>query len=197
MIKFAYDFVCLFVIVVCIWQSYRRGFAASLVNFCGKVIALVGAWLLQHYVIVNAEVPSGSMKNTINESDRIIANRLAYSFGGEVERGDIIVFEFPDNEEILYVKRVIGLPGDIVFIKDGEVYINGTALNEPYIREKTEGEFGPYTVPEDCYFCLGDNRNDSSDSRYWNNTYVSKDKILGKVVLRYWRNFTWFEDPEY
>lgn len=161
------------------------------------VIALVGAWLLQHYVIVNAEVPSGSMKNTINESDRIIANRLAYSFGGEVERGDIIVFEFPDNEEILYVKRVIGLPGDIVFIKDGEVYINGTALNEPYIREKTEGEFGPYTVPEDCYFCLGDNRNDSSDSRYWNNTYVSKDKILGKVVLRYWRNFTWFEDPEY
>ena len=89
------------------------------------------------------------------------------------------------------------MPGDIVFIKDGEVYINGTALNEPYIREKTEGEFGPYTVPEDCYFCLGDNRNDSSDSRYWNNTYVSKDKILGKVVLRYWRNFTWFEDPEY
>ena len=161
------------------------------------VIALVGAWLLQHYLIVNAEVPSGSMKDTINEGDRIIANRLAYSFGEAVQRGDVIVFEFPDNEEILYVKRVIGLPGDIVLIRDGEVYVNGIALNEPYIKEVTKGDFGPYTVPEGCYFCLGDNRNDSADSRYWNNTYVKQDEILGKVVLRYWKGFTWFKDPEY
>lgn len=152
------------------------------------VVAVVLAYFVNHFIIVNAIVPSSSMETTIMTGDRVIGNRLAYSFS-EPERGDIIIFKFPDDESKLYIKRLIGLPGETVEIKEGKVFVDGEALDEPYLTVTTEGTFGPYTVPEGHYFMLGDNRNNSADSRYWNNTYLAREKIVGKAVFKYWPGF--------
>ena len=149
--------------------------------------AVILAFLIDTYVIVNAQIPSGSMENTIMTGDRVFGNRLAYKFS-DPKRFDIIIFKYPDDESQLFIKRIIGLPGETVEIHDGNIYINGsdTPLEDVDIKEPMEGSFGPYTVPEGCYFVMGDNRNNSRDSRYWENTFVSEDEILGKAVLRYW-----------
>ena len=151
------------------------------------VIAVVFALVFTNFIIINAEVPSGSMRDTIWEGDRLFGFRLAYKFS-EPKRGDIIIFKFPDDETQNYVKRIIGLPNDIVQIKNGRVYINGEELDEPYIKDYIldDGETYTYIVPEDSYFMLGDNRNNSKDSRYWVNTFVKKEKIVAKVVVRYY-----------
>ena len=114
-------------------------------------------------------------------------SRLSYLFE-EPQRGDIVIFRFPDNEKIYYVKRVIGLPGETVDIHDGHVYLNGSEepLEEGYIREPMiPEEPAHYEVPDGCYFMLGDNRNYSADARVWQNTYVKKEKIVAKVLFRY------------
>ena len=149
--------------------------------------AVILAFLIDTFVIVNAQIPSGSMENTIMTGDRVFGNRLAYKFS-DPKRFDIIIFKYPDDESQLFIKRIIGLPGETVEINDGNIYINGsdTPLEDVDIKEPMEGSFGPYTVPEGCYFVMGDNRNNSRDSRYWENTFVSEDEILGKAVLRYW-----------
>ena len=151
------------------------------------LIAIIVAFIITNFIIVNAVVPTGSMKTTIMPNDRLIAFRLSYIFS-EPKRGDIIVFKAPDDENMLYVKRIIGLPGETLNIIDGKVYINDS--NEPlpdeYIMEEMLGSFGPYTIPKDSYFMMGDNRNDSQDSRYWENTFLSKDNILGKVIFKYY-----------
>lgn len=151
------------------------------------VFAFVLSILLNKFVITTSTVISGSMENTIMTGDKIIANRLSYLFN-EPKRFDIIVFHFPDNEEDIYLKRIIGLPGDKIEIKDGKVFINDSIepLAEDYLHEEMKGSFGPYNVPEDSYFLLGDNRNSSTDSREWENTYLKKDKIIGKAFLRYY-----------
>ena len=152
--------------------------------------AVIIAFVFTQYIIVNAEVPTGSMKNTIMEHDRLIGFRLAYLFD-EPERGDVVIFKYPDNEEQNYVKRIIGTPGDVVQIKSGHVYVNGEELSEDYLKEpmaESETE-ETYVVPEGHYFMMGDNRNSSLDSRYWKNTYVAKDKILAKVIFRYYDGF--------
>ena len=151
---------------------------------------MVLAFLISNFVVVNAVVPTGSMENTIQVSDRIMAFRLTYLFE-DPARGDIIIFEPPDGDEDWYVKRIIGLPGDTVEIHDGGVYINGTRLQEDYVKEPTEGVFGPYHVPEDSYFMMGDNRNDSLDSRFWHNHYVRRDQIKGKVLFEYYQSCNW------
>lgn len=148
------------------------------------VIALALSFIVNNNVIVKAEIPTGSMENTVMTGDHILALKIAYLFHGP-ERGDIVVFKFPDDESQNYLKRVIGLPGETVEIIDGKVYINSELLNEDYLKEVPVGSYGPYQVPEDSYFMLGDNRNFSEDSRYWVNTYVKENKILGKAVLRY------------
>lgn len=153
------------------------------------VLALVVALLLKNYVIINADVPTGSMENTIMPGDRLIGNRLAYL--KEVpKRGDVVIFRYPDNEEELYVKRVIGLPGETVDIIDGSIYIDGVSepMPEEYLKEEWTIATGEYhfEIPEESYLVLGDNRNDSWDARYWTNTYVHEDKILGKAVVIYW-----------
>ena len=150
--------------------------------------AVLVALFINNFIIVNATVPSSSMEKTIMTNDRVIGLRLAYK-DKDPERGDIIIFKYPDNEKILYIKRVIGMPGETVEIHNGEVTIDEEVLSEPYLTTTTEGDFGPYIVPEDHYFMMGDNRNNSADSRYWRNTYLSKDKIVGKAVLRYWPSF--------
>ena len=126
------------------------------------------------------------MENTILTGDRLIGFRLAYLFH-EPERGDIVIFKYPDDESQIFVKRVIGIPGDVIQISNGHVYVNGEQLEENYLREpmNNDGEELTYVVPADSYFMLGDNRNNSKDSRYWTNTFVSKDKIIAKVSFRY------------
>ena len=152
-------------------------------------IALVAALLIKNFLIINADVPTGSMENTIMPRDRLIGNRLAF-LKSTPERGDVVIFHYPDDEEELYVKRVIGLPGEEVRIEDGKIYIDGdeTPLEEDYLKEEWTVATGPYLfeVPDDCYLVLGDNRNDSWDARYWDNKYVSIDKILGKGEVIYW-----------
>ena len=152
-------------------------------------LAVVAALFIKNYVIINANIPSGSMENTIMTDDRLFGYRLAYNRSSP-ERGDIVIFKFPDNEEDNYVKRVIGLPGELVVIHDAKIYINGseTPLEENYLKEEWTVGTGPYTfeVPENSFLVLGDNRNNSWDARYWDNTYVAKEKILGKAVFRYY-----------
>ncbi len=155
------------------------------------VIAVLVSFVLHTFVIVNATVPTSSMENTIMAGDRVIGSRLYYT-RHDPERGDIIMFDYPDDPSILYIKRVIGLPGDHIEITGGVVYLNGEPLDEPYLNVVTEGEWGPYDVPPGCYFMMGDNRNDSADSRYWQNTYLTRDGIVGKAVLKYWRGFERF-----
>ena len=152
-------------------------------------LAIGAAFLIKNYLIINADVPTGSMENTIMPGDRLIGNRLAF-LKDTPERGDVVIFHYPDDEEELYVKRVIGLPGEEVRIDDGKIYIDGseTPLEEDYLKEEWTVATGPYLfeVPDDCYLVLGDNRNDSWDARYWDNKYVSIDKILGKGEVIYW-----------
>ena len=151
------------------------------------VSAALIAFVLNTFIIANSEVPSGSMENTIMTGDRVIGSRLSYCFE-DPKRGDIAIFRFPDNEKIYYVKRIIGLPGETVDIVDGKVYINGSdePLDEPYIREPMIPEAPMhFEVPENSYFMMGDNRNYSMDARRWENTYVKREKIIAKVLFRY------------
>lgn len=147
----------------------------ALALFCGKVL------------IVNANIPSGSMENTIHPGDRVIGSRLAY-LGKEPQREDIIIFRFPDDESQIFIKRIIGLPGEQVQIVDGQVYIDGakTPLEEGYLKESPQGSFGPYEVPEDSYFVMGDNRNNSHDSRFWEDHFVDRDEIMAKAWFQYY-----------
>lgn len=150
-------------------------------------IAAAAAIFLMTVVFTNVKVPTGSMKDTINEGDRLIGLRLAY-VAAEPQRGDIVIFKYPDDESTKFVKRVIGLPGETVSLKNGDVYINGELLEEDYIREPHSTQAineTEYTVPENSFFMLGDNRNNSKDARWWKNTYVTKDKIVAKVLFRY------------
>lgn len=169
-------------------------------------VAIVAALLINHFVIVNASIPSGSMSNTILEGDHLIGFRLAYLFT-EPQRGDIIIFNYPDDPSQKFVKRVIGLPGDIVEIKTEyqdtmpvtNVYVNGVKLNEPYLREAMalQPSNSIYIVPADSYFVMGDNRNDSKDSRYWQNTYVPEDYIIAKAILKYYSELAILTTPKY
>lgn len=151
------------------------------------ICAFALAVFIDTFLIVNAQIPSGSMENTIMPGDRIFGNRLAY-ISKDPERFDIIIFRYPDDETQLFIKRVIGLPGETVEIRDGFIYINGSdePLEDVNIKEPMTGSFGPYKVPEGSYFVMGDNRNNSLDSRYWENTFVTEDEILGEAFLRYW-----------
>lgn len=164
-------------------KSLGRELMEDIILVC---IVLVTVFFLKNYILLNAVIPSGSMENTISIKDRIFGNRLAYR-NHDPERGDIVIFEYPDDESVLYIKRVIGLPGDTVDIRDGKVYINGSQepLDEPYLPEPMNGSYGPYHVPEGCFFMLGDNRNYSKDSRLWNNPYVTREEIQAKAVFRY------------
>ena len=157
------------------------------------VIALAAALCINFFIIVNSTVPSGSMENTIMTGSRMIGLRVTYLFE-QPKRGDIIVFHYPDDPQQIFVKRIIGLPGETVEMIDGITYIDGEPLEENYINpdywqrtiEGSRYNCGPFTVPEGHYFVMGDNRGNSHDSRFWTNHYVSKKAIIGKALFCYW-----------
>ncbi|WP_373212250.1 signal peptidase I [Ruminococcus sp. 5_1_39BFAA] len=173
-------------------------------------ICIAAVLILNNYVIVNAKIPSESMESTLEPGDRVIASRLAY-ISSEPQRGDIVIFKYPVDDALgitkLYIKRIIGLPGETVEIKNAGIYIDGSdiPLDETYLKEEwiRRNDGLTFHVPEGHYFMLGDNRNNSSDSRYWPEeaiqkgltvnleeaekySYVSREKILGKASFRYW-----------
>lgn len=137
-------------------------------------------------VILWGVVPSESMQPTLNVTDLVITNGLAY-VNNDPQRGDIVIFKGKEGDmkgDIL-IKRVIGLPGDSLMFVDGYIYINGQLCYEEYLDEDMEtNSFKDYEVPEGCYFVLGDNRVNSYDSRYWNDPYITKDDIKGKMIMK-------------
>lgn len=151
------------------------------------VVAAAAAWLCNSFLLMNTQVPTGSMANTIPKPSRVISSRVHYWFA-DPQRGDVILFEPPIEEEYYYIKRVIALPGETITIREGNVYINDSTkpLDEPYLAETPRGNFGPYQVPEGCYFVMGDNRNSSNDSRYWSVKAVPRDNIYAKALFVYW-----------
>lgn len=147
------------------------------------VIAFIIVLFLNKYVFILVTVPTGSMEDTIIPGDRLYVNELFDI--DSAERGDILVFKSDELDDKRLVKRLVGLPGEKIEIKkDGSIYIDGQNLKEPYVVD-SQGEEKEFTVPLNSYFFLGDNRPISYDARYWNKPYISKDKVIGKVIFRF------------
>ena len=150
------------------------------------VFSSVFAWGLHATVADARVVPTPSMLPTIQLQDRLLVDKISYKFS-EVKRGDVVMFHPPSNIDQSgtgWIKRVIGLPGEKVEIRDGKVFINEKELIEPYEQEKPNYTYGPIVVSEGSYFVLGDNRNNSKDSHYWGE--LSNQNIIGKVFIRFW-----------
>jgi len=178
-------------------KSYFRDFVETVVT------AVLLALVLRAFVVQTFRIPSGSMEDTLLVGDFLIVNKFIYGIKvpftdtrlpgiREPERGDIIVFEYPNPDPRArkenYVKRCIGLPGDVVELKNNVLYINGERIEEEYIKLKPPtprwSDYGPIKVPDGSYFMMGDNRNWSADSRDWG--FMDKDLIQGKAVVIYW-----------
>ena len=144
------------------------------------LIALVLAFLINKFLIFKVKIPSESMVPTLNVGDRLFVTRIYNP--EKLKRGDIVVFHSDEKNEDM-IKRLIGLPGDKVVIKDGIVTVNGETLKENYIGTASNYS-GEFEVPEGKYFFLGDNRYWSLDSRYWENPYIDGSKIKGKAQIK-------------
>ncbi len=149
------------------------------------VISVVIAAIVIVFLYQPVKVEGTSMMPSLTDQERIFVNKFVYRFG-DIQRGDIVVFWFPLDPSKSYIKRVIGLPGDVVEIKNGTVIVNGKVVDEPYVPEQYRDymSFGPYTVEPDHYYVLGDHRNASNDSRTWQT--VERKRIYGKAVFVYW-----------
>jgi signal peptidase I len=173
------------------------------------VIAVILALFVRTWVVQAFKIPTGSMENNLLIGDHLLVNKFVFgptplAIGRavlpvrEIRRGDIVVFKYPDEPDRDFIKRVIGLPGETVELRNKKVYINGQALNEPYVhflsppsseyQEVTSYDvrerYAPVTVPPDKYFVMGDNRDNSQDSRYWG--FLPRSYIKGKALLIYW-----------
>jgi signal peptidase I len=152
--------------------------------------ALVLALGIRHFVAEARYIPSESMMPTLEVNDRLIVEKVSYHFHTP-KRGDIIVF-WPTDElrrqnpslRDAFIKRVIGLPGEEVEVREGKVFINNEPIAENYLAAPPEYQWGPETIPADSYLVLGDNRNNSYDSHFWG--YVPRDNIIGHAVFRFW-----------
>ncbi len=168
------------------------------------ILALVLAFALRTFVIQAFYIPSGSMENTLLPGDMILVNKFIYYFT-DIKRGDIIVFKYPNDPSKDYIKRVVGLPGDTLEIKNGDVYVNDKILEEKYTKEKAADDMIMHAhiekdasgtagtpvaaaerikVPEGKLFVMGDNRNNSQDSRFWG--FLSHSALKGKALVIYW-----------
>ncbi len=162
-------------------------------------LSAILAFGIRTFVAEARYIPSGSMLPTLEIDDRLIIEKVSKHFR-KPERGDIVVFLPPEQASAIclgsthqpsqsrrrdaYIKRVIGLPGDTIEVRNREVYVNGDKLEENYIKEAPNYPFDPVTVPEDSYLVLGDNRNNSCDSHSWG--FITHDNIIGRAVVRFW-----------
>ncbi len=166
------------------------------------IIALVAAALLRIFVVSAYKVSSASMADSLLEGDYIFVNKLAFQYGGSPQAGDIIVFKYPNNPEKEFIKRIVALPGQTVQVADKVLYVDEQVAEIPVHSKHVDkriipadlsfrDNFGPYEVPPGSYFVLGDNRDDSRDSRFWGP--VPEENIRGKAVFVYW---SWRPDPD-
>ncbi len=150
---------------------------------------IVGSVVLAAFLIIfvaqSFVVQGSSMSPTLENGERLVVEKVSYRFS-EPDYGDIVVFKFPYNPQEEFIKRIIGLPGDTIMISRGQVYVNGELIPENYISEPPLMGFTPQVVPDEHYFVLGDNRNNSLDSRDGRVGFVPKDLIVGRAVWRYW-----------
>ena len=159
------------------------------------VIAIVLALIIRMFVIEAFKIPSGSMIPSLLVGDHLLVSKFTYKFG-EPKRGDIVVFKYPHDPSRNFIKRIIGVGGDTIEIREKVVYVNGVKREEPYVQHVFEevlparysprDNFGPVTVPSNAYFMLGDNRDSSLDSRFWDNRFVNRRAIVGKALIIYW-----------
>ncbi|HEX3032383.1 MAG TPA: signal peptidase I [Bacillota bacterium] len=160
----------------------EKGFWAESLE--ALVIAAILATIIRVFLYQPFYIPSGSMEPNLKPGDRIIVNKFLYRFT-EPKRGDVMVFKYPKDPDRDFIKRVIGLPGDVVELRDSQLYINNQRVDEPYLpKGLVVPDFGPVTVPKDSYYMFGDNRNNSEDSRVWGE--MPKENIRGKASLLYW-----------
>jgi len=157
-------------------------------------LAVILAIIMRIFLCEPYYIPSGSMSPVLQPGDKVLVNKLVYRLEPP-KRGDIVVFRFPLNEKKDYIKRIIALPGETIEGKDNKILINGQDLKEDYLKMDIEhGDFGPEQMGTEEYFVLGDNRNDSEDSRFWGS--LDGEKIRGKAMLIYWpiRRLTWLSE---
>ena len=166
------------------------------------IIALILAVIIRTFVVQAFKIPSESMLDTLLVGDQLLANKYTYGIkipfthtyihkGQDPERGDVIIFEYPEDPDTDFIKRVIGLPGDVIEIRDKQLYRNGEAVQESYVRftdptniVARRDNFGPITVPANQYFVMGDNRDNSHDSRFWG--CITREAIRAKAWIIYW-----------
>ncbi|ABK62432.1 MULTISPECIES: signal peptidase I [Clostridium] len=151
------------------------------INYISPIlIGVICYFVISRFLLFQVRVPSMSMYPTIKPGDRIMVSILHSQ--KSLHRGDIVVFNSKEENEYM-IKRLIGLPGDDINItENGEVYINNEKIDEPYVVYNG-GAFGKFKVPDNCYFFMGDNRNNSFDSRRWNNPYIQWEDIKGKAQI--------------
>ena len=170
-------------------KEKSRGIVGEILSFLLYVAVVVGiTFLIIHYVGQRTYVSGSSMENTLSDGDNLIVDKITYRFS-DPKRYDIIVFPYQYEENTYFIKRIIGLPGETVQIVDGTIYIDGEVLQESYGREvmKNSGlAADPVTLGEDEYFVLGDNRNDSTDSRDPSVGKIPRDRIIGRAWVRIW-----------
>ncbi len=174
-------------------------------NIEAIVIAVLLALFIRTYVVQAFKIPSGSMKDTLLIGDHILVNKFIYGIRlpfleepvipiSRPKRHDIVVFKFPEEPEKDFIKRVVGVPGDVVECRNKTVFVNGERLESPYAvfrdsrvvpgKFQPRDNFGPITVPQDSLFVMGDNRDESYDSRFWG--FVSYRALRGKAFMIYW-----------
>jgi signal peptidase I len=163
----------------------RRGHWRTAAELILLAVLLAFA-LVRPFFVEPFYIPSASMLPALRPGDRILVDKLSYRLG-EPARGEIIVFYGPEDSghpDEIFVKRIVGLPGEHLFIAGGKTYVEGVRIREPYLKSLPNGDFHTVVVPKDAYFVMGDNRGNSFDSRYWG--AVPKDLIIGHAVCLFW-----------
>ncbi|HZK52723.1 MAG TPA: signal peptidase I [Desulfosporosinus sp.] len=150
------------------------------------LIAFALSWVLRTYVIEARKVPTGSMLPTIQLEDRVIVDKFFYKHFDHIVPGDIIVFHPPPSAHATedFIKRVVGMAGDTVEIRNHTTFVNNQPLYEPYVTDQSKNDFGPIVIPAASVFVMGDNRNNSADSREWG--FLPVENITGRSLFRYW-----------
>lgn len=175
-------------------KESRHGLYSEGLKLVRDIILVLTVFILLGVFVAQPVVVEGtSMLPQLHDGERLLVNKLVYYkiknvSWGHIERGDIVVFWYPKEPDKSYVKRIIGLPGETVEVRNGVVYINGEEMREPYLSSEHNqnlGSFKPTKVDEHYYFVMGDNRDNSSDSRYWG--LVPEKYVYGKAFFRYWK----------